>query len=250
MTSRTFMGRGGGGRRAVVAPAAAVDEAADRQRGGDQGKGGVGGPGEAARRGSGGWRRRAWARGWDRRRAPEARAWRGAEGRRRGRSGLTQEVERVDVAATVPRAAGAEAQAPIGAERTDALPDGRAGTAADGERAEVQVGGNERAAAHGDGETGVRERSGEGDAAGTGGADGCAGRSGDVDAASLPASERRARTESERADHVAAERPAPGGARRRRGADDRRATGRRWADGAVDRRASGRRWAGAVRGRS
>jgi hypothetical protein len=210
------MGRGDG--RGRVAAPAAVDEAADGERGGDQGECRVGRPWQVAvlRR-----RRRgdvAWAGGWDRRGARPAPAGCRAEHRTCVGDGVAEELEWVDVASAVAGAAGPEPQAAGRPEGPEAPAEVGVGAAADGEVAEAQVGGDERAAADGDGQAVVRKRAGEGDAAGARGVYGGAGRSGDVDPAALPASERRARRQAEGADDAAAKRPAPGGARRRRGA--------------------------------
>jgi hypothetical protein len=218
------MGRGDG--RGRVAPPAAVDEAADRERGGDQGEGRVGRPWQVARlcrrrRGDlawpGGWRRRgAWPGGWHRRAARTARAGCGAEERGCAGDGIAEERERVDVATAVAGAAGPKAQAAVRPEGPEAAAEVGVGAAADGEVAEAQVGGDERAAADGDGQAVVRKRADERDAAGACGAHDRAGRSGDVDPPPLPAGERRVRREAEGADAAAAERPAPGGVRRDR----------------------------------
>jgi hypothetical protein len=216
MTSRTFMGSGDG--RGRVAPPAAVDEAADRERGGDQGEGRVGRPWDVAAL----YRRRrgdvAWTAGWRRRGPRTARARCGAEERACAGDGIAEELERVDVAAAVAGPAGAEAQPAVRPEGPEAAAEVGVGAAADGEVAEAQVGGDERAAADGDGQAVVRKRAGEGDAAGTRRVYGGARRSGDVDPPPLPASERRARRQTEGADDAAAERPTPGGVRPRRGA--------------------------------
>jgi hypothetical protein len=210
------MGRGDG--RGRVAPPAAVDEAADRERGGDQDEGRIGRPWQVAGR----CRRRqgdvAWTRGWDRRGAWTARARCRAEESGCGGDGIAEERQGVDVAAAVAGAAGPKAQAALRPEGPEAAAEVGVGAAAEGEVAEAQVGGDERVAADGDGQAAVRKRAGERDAAGACGAHGRAGRSGDVDPPPLPASERRARRETEGADDAAAERPAPGGVRRRRGA--------------------------------
>jgi hypothetical protein len=214
MNSPTFMGRSGG---RGVTPAAAVDEAADRERGGDEGDRGVSGPGQMATRGRRGCRNRAgrgdrdgrgpWA-AWARRRAE--RGW-------SGRPGVTQEREWVDVATPVPGAAGAKAQSGAAIDRSEALADRGMRPSADRDPVEVQIGGDERAATDRDGHAVVRKRAGEGDATGAGGADRCTGRSGDVDAAPLAAGKGRVRREAKGTDDAAAQRPAPRGVRRRRG---------------------------------
>jgi hypothetical protein len=222
MTSRTFTGRSGG---RGVTPTAAVDEAPDRERGGDEGDRGVGGPGQVAARGR---RRRRAGRGHRDGRGPWA-AWarRRAERRWSGRPGVTQEREWVDVAAAGAGAAGAKAQPAAGTERSEALADRGVRPSADRETAEVEIGGDERAATDRDGHAVVRKRAGEGDASCARGVDRCAGPGGDVDAAALAAGEGRVRREAKGTDDAAAQRPAPRSVRRRRGAGGGRASGRR-----------------------
>src|SRR5690349_11068770 len=112
MTSRTFIGRGGG-RGRVPAPAA-VDESAEGKGGGDAGEGRVGGQGQAGRPVGRGWRcgertgERAWARAGERDRRSASRARGRSQDGRSGRLGVAQQRERVDVAATVAGASGTE----------------------------------------------------------------------------------------------------------------------------------------------
>ena len=104
MTSRTFMGRSGG---RGVTPAAAVDEAADRERGCDEGDRGVGGPGQVAKPGRRRRRNRA-GRGHREGRGPwTAWAWRRAQGGWGARPGVAQQGEWIDVAPEDAGAAGA-----------------------------------------------------------------------------------------------------------------------------------------------
>jgi hypothetical protein len=215
MTSPTFTGRD----RGRDATAAAADEAADRERGGDEGDRGVGGPGQMATRGRRGRRRRNRAGSGDREgRGPwAARARRRAERGRSGRPGVTQEREWIDVAAPVPGTAGTEAQSAARTDRSEALADRRVHRSAERDPVEVQIGGDQRAATDRDGYAVVRKRAGEGDATGAGGADRCTGRSCDVDAAPLAAGKGRVRREAKGTDDAAAQRPAPRGVRRRRG---------------------------------
>jgi hypothetical protein len=208
------MGRGGG--RGRVVASAAVDESSEGQGGGDEGEGGVGGPGQDAGLGV---RRswcgeRAWARGDERRGCWASLARCRSQDGWSGRLGVAQEREWIDVAAAVAGAARSEAQATRRAQRTEALAGREVRAAADVEAAEAQVGGDERAAADGDREALVRERAGEGHLAGARGLDARAGRSRDVDASPLAPGERSVRGEPEVADDAAVERPAPGGVRR------------------------------------
>ena len=143
---------------------------------------------------------------------PAARA-RGAE----GRGAVGEEEQGVDVAAAVEGAPRTQPQPARRAERADGVAAGEAGAGARREPSEAEVGGVQRAAAHGDGQPAARERAAEGHTTRTGGAhDGPWARR-HVDAAALPARERRARRDVERPDHGPAQRPAPAASRRRHG---------------------------------
>ena len=174
------------------------------QRGGDEGEGRIGRPREAARRGGGARRRRPRRSDRPRRRAG-GREWRSAEGSRRGAGGrrserrgaVREQQQGIDVAAAGGRAAGAEAQ-PAG--RAEQCRGRRRGAtrepAARHEPPQAEVGRHQRAAAHADRQPAARERAGEGHPPRAGGAHDGSGARRHVDAAALPARERRARGET------------------------------------------------------
>jgi hypothetical protein len=188
-----------------------MDEPADRERGGDEGDGGVGRQREAARAGRSGRRPGARPGRRGRRDARAAQRGRGAERRRRSRPRVAEQRERVDVAAAVAGTAGAESQPPGWPERPQPPPGRRVIAAAHFEPAEAQVGRDEAAAADGHRQALARRRAGEADAAGAGGANRRAWSGCDVDPPPLPASERRVRRDAESPDHPSPDGPAPGG---------------------------------------
>ena len=210
MTSPTFIGRSGG---RGVTPATAVDEAADRERGRDEGDRGVGGPGQVATRGRRRRRHRAGRGHRDGLGPWTARAWRRAQGGWSARPGVAQQGEWVDVAPADAGAASAEAQPAVGTERSEALADRRVRRSADREPAEVEIGGDECAATDRHGHAVARKRAGEGDAPRARGVDERARRSNDIDAAPLAAGKGRVRREAKGTDDAAAQRPVPRGVR-------------------------------------
>jgi hypothetical protein len=195
-----------GGRGRAAAPA--MEQAAHWKRGADEGDRGIGGPGEAMRRGA--WIRRGEAcRREERAGARAAAARSGAQERRRCGGRVAQEHERVEVAAAVSGAPRAQPQATHATEGAEPLPAPDARSSAHVEAVEPEVGRDERAAAHGHREALPRKLTRERHAPWAGGADGAAWDRHDIDAAPLSASERRARREAEGTDHATAQRPAP-----------------------------------------